>query len=291
MFRRYNRWWSRFDQPDPYDGSYNLTNPQSFNRYAYVQNDPVNLIDPFGLDPIGALGTALGGGGSLGSALGGALGGQSLGPGTSVVNVPITDDAVFIATSFPDEILGPASLRLRGLQKPLDTSQTERLLTGDCVHFLNSILAELGKIVDPYSYNFLAIFRKAKDQRPLYTIRMTPEEMKRQRLAGGAHSIVGDPAFYIFLNEHLAYESGDNGYTLIHELFHGAAGSDTGYNHTQMATAAYYAAQANPAMMKELQKHGIKAPRNVIYTPGAYVETDDFYNADIFNRILRLGCP
>jgi RHS repeat-associated protein len=49
MFRRYNRWWSRFDQPDPYDGSYNLGDPQSFNRYAYVQNDPVNLTDPTGL--------------------------------------------------------------------------------------------------------------------------------------------------------------------------------------------------------------------------------------------------
>jgi RHS repeat-associated protein len=50
MNRRYNRWWSRFDQPDPYEGSYDLTNPQSFNRYAYVQNDPVNLIDPTGLN-------------------------------------------------------------------------------------------------------------------------------------------------------------------------------------------------------------------------------------------------
>jgi hypothetical protein len=49
MFRRYNRWHSRFDQPDPYDGSYSLTNPQSFNRYAYVQNDPVNFVDPSGL--------------------------------------------------------------------------------------------------------------------------------------------------------------------------------------------------------------------------------------------------
>lgn len=49
MMRRYNRWWARFDQPDPYDGSYDATNPQSFNRYAYVQNDPVNFIDPSGL--------------------------------------------------------------------------------------------------------------------------------------------------------------------------------------------------------------------------------------------------
>lgn len=49
MHRRYNRWWTRFEQPDPYDGSMNLNDPQSFNRYAYVQNDPVNHIDPTGL--------------------------------------------------------------------------------------------------------------------------------------------------------------------------------------------------------------------------------------------------
>jgi RHS repeat-associated protein len=49
MFRRFNRWHSRFDQPDPYDGSYDMTDPQSFNRYSYVQNDPVNFTDPSGL--------------------------------------------------------------------------------------------------------------------------------------------------------------------------------------------------------------------------------------------------
>ncbi|MDQ3684948.1 MAG: hypothetical protein M3430_05025, partial [Acidobacteriota bacterium] len=37
---------------DPYDGSMNLADPQSFNRYSYVQNDPVNFVDPSGLEMI-----------------------------------------------------------------------------------------------------------------------------------------------------------------------------------------------------------------------------------------------
>lgn len=76
MHRRYNRWWSRFDQPDPYDGSYDLSDPQSFNRYAYVQNDPVNFVDPTGLygipgegdgDPVAA---SMAAGGGFGGASG-----------------------------------------------------------------------------------------------------------------------------------------------------------------------------------------------------------------------------
>jgi hypothetical protein len=50
MHRQYHSYWQRFDQPDPFDGSANLTDPQSFNRYSYVQNDPVNYVDPSGLD-------------------------------------------------------------------------------------------------------------------------------------------------------------------------------------------------------------------------------------------------
>ncbi|MDQ3816860.1 MAG: hypothetical protein M3247_06760 [Thermoproteota archaeon] len=49
MMRRYGSYWSRFSQPDPFDGSYSLTNPQSFNRYSYVGNDPINKTDPSGL--------------------------------------------------------------------------------------------------------------------------------------------------------------------------------------------------------------------------------------------------
>ena len=35
--------------PDPYDGSYDASNPQSFNRYAYVLNSSLSWVDPIGL--------------------------------------------------------------------------------------------------------------------------------------------------------------------------------------------------------------------------------------------------
>jgi RHS repeat-associated protein len=40
----------RFTSPDPVAGS--VIDPQSLNRYAYVRNDPINLTDPSGLDPV-----------------------------------------------------------------------------------------------------------------------------------------------------------------------------------------------------------------------------------------------
>ncbi|HYJ86711.1 MAG TPA: S8 family serine peptidase [Pyrinomonadaceae bacterium] len=101
MHRRYNRWWGRFEQPDPYEGSYSFTDPQSLNRYAYAQNDPVNFTDPTGLmsnadctSEFNATGQcSITGGGSrpiddptsymfvLGSRFGGFTGGTGGGPG------------------------------------------------------------------------------------------------------------------------------------------------------------------------------------------------------------------
>ena len=52
-FRKYEPWAGRWTSPDPYLGSMNPVDPQSFNRYAYVQNDPVNFVDPSGLNLAG----------------------------------------------------------------------------------------------------------------------------------------------------------------------------------------------------------------------------------------------
>jgi RHS repeat-associated protein len=48
-WRKYEDFSGRWTSPDPYNGSMAAANPQSFNKYSYTQNDPVNFIDPWGL--------------------------------------------------------------------------------------------------------------------------------------------------------------------------------------------------------------------------------------------------
>jgi RHS repeat-associated protein len=48
--RQYSENIGRFNRPDPYGGSYTVGNPQSLNRYSYVENNAVNSMDPTGLD-------------------------------------------------------------------------------------------------------------------------------------------------------------------------------------------------------------------------------------------------
>jgi RHS repeat-associated protein len=49
QFRQYSNMAGRWMSPDPYAGSYDFSNPQSFNRYAYVENAPLSYTDPLGL--------------------------------------------------------------------------------------------------------------------------------------------------------------------------------------------------------------------------------------------------
>jgi RHS repeat-associated protein len=49
LWRKYDSLSGRWTTTDPYGGSMTVGDPQSFNRYTYVNNDPVNQVDPSGL--------------------------------------------------------------------------------------------------------------------------------------------------------------------------------------------------------------------------------------------------
>ena len=48
-FRKNENKAGRWTSPDPYGGSASVGNPQSWNKYGYVQNQPTNFVDPSGL--------------------------------------------------------------------------------------------------------------------------------------------------------------------------------------------------------------------------------------------------
>ena len=50
QFREYSNAQGRWLSPDPSSGSYDFSNPQTFNRYSYVRNNPMAFNDPSGLD-------------------------------------------------------------------------------------------------------------------------------------------------------------------------------------------------------------------------------------------------
>jgi hypothetical protein len=59
-----------------------------------------------------------------------------------------------------------------------------------------------------------------------------------------------------------------------------------------MATAAYNAAKSNPTLWKDLVRHGVKEPKVVDYSSGEkHVRADDWFNAGVFDFIIRYGCP
>jgi RHS repeat-associated protein len=66
IFRQYASNMGRWTSPDSYDGSMDIGNPQSLNRYSYVGNGPLNFRDPSGLKGENPIGTIAGMGGCIG---------------------------------------------------------------------------------------------------------------------------------------------------------------------------------------------------------------------------------
>lgn len=159
MMRRYTGKFHRFVQPDPSDRSYDWTNPQSFNRYAYTQNDPANLIDPLGLDPDaeGALGSWLGLqiGVTNSVTVVGDFGG---GDGGEMIE-PIDPEKL----PMPQLQNGRQIVPLPNLQKGLE----DLLKTGDCAVFLQKLIDEANKEYGggrrPHATGFWDAFSRIQD--------------------------------------------------------------------------------------------------------------------------------
>jgi RHS repeat-associated protein len=96
-FRQYANAQGRWTSPDPYAGSYDATNPQSLNRYAYVLNAPLSFIDPTGLMTCPLCSGPVGGGdgGNGGGSGAGGSGGGDQGCGFSPASVPVGTSLFF----------------------------------------------------------------------------------------------------------------------------------------------------------------------------------------------------
>ncbi len=96
--RYYAAGLGRFTAGDPFGGSAQMGDPQSFNPYAYVQADPVNHIDPSGLDYI-------------------IPGGGSFNPGDPR-NVNPNDTGVNVYGEAPRVDISEGNMIPRGLHRP-----------------------------------------------------------------------------------------------------------------------------------------------------------------------------
>jgi RHS repeat-associated protein len=72
-FRKYASIQGRFTSPDPFLGSIDLANPQSWNRYAYAGNTPMIAADPLGLFVHDPMWSGISGGGTAGMWYSGGL--------------------------------------------------------------------------------------------------------------------------------------------------------------------------------------------------------------------------
>lgn len=113
LMREYRAGQGRWTSPDPAGlTAVDPTNPQSWNRYAYVANNPLALVDPFGLKPCPMIDTTSidhcggGGGGDGGSGGSGGSGGDIFGDWFGYIYIPDYDREGTLVGYIPFLLLG-----------------------------------------------------------------------------------------------------------------------------------------------------------------------------------------
>ncbi|HJT64840.1 MAG TPA: S8 family serine peptidase [Pyrinomonadaceae bacterium] len=250
MFRRHNRWHSRFDQPDPSTTSYSLADPQSFNRYTYVQNDPVNLVDPSGLDPLGGV-------------LGGWTG-ITLNPPSGSVTITGSFDDFFRhggTSGDGSEWRTLAVIDQRKLNRgtpqtrvpfPGTDAVRNRLNTGDCNAYIASLLAKANELYGgsgnvPIAKNGLDLLGKINAFTLVDYLKIdgwsvggtvSGSALGNNTYAAGTATVELSTRFmYGNSDTTTAMWQADYVSIAIHEMLH-LAGRYSGYDDTQLATAA-----------------------------------------------------
>jgi RHS repeat-associated protein len=126
-----NRWYSntqgRFTTADPYQASGGAADPGSWNRYLYVQGDPVNYYDPLGL----FMALPISNGPTIGGQVSGDPGTSQPGPGGDTVSMEVTRSSGDLEAS----VSGGGDEPI-----PIDTKLNEDLsaLLGDALRSLSS---------------------------------------------------------------------------------------------------------------------------------------------------------
>lgn len=279
--RTYGAWWSRFSQPDPYDGSYNLADPQSFNRYAYVQNDPVNFTDPTGLfvlpgvtffnctncvmNVVGSLPGGLFGGGGGGGRLAEQAIEQSVDGIGDVSGGEVTQDG---------QPIPPGNL----------AQNVANLLTGDCGKFANSLYEKIAGMnpdqpAHSQTFNLLDVFNMVNGRQG--GVVFQPVVVGGRPAGGTVSGAIGNAQYpatiYIspIMNYSVITPVGRNfaeysyAMTAVHETFH-LAGRNGGYGDERMARAVHALTGA----------------------PGLPKDGADVYEwSRYWNEVLRSKCP
>ena len=230
-FRKYENNSGRWTSPDPLGGT--IGNPQSFNRYAYTANDPINLVDPSGLAPGSPCVMGNGQPGIEGND------GKCYETPRATVEVTPEDDTTtlaFIENSQYGGYLPQNPVRLNDDQIDGARSDIASLLgVPRCANFMKGLLKRLGEITerDPYSTNPLIIFEEIARQGRLF--------LGSSSGGGSAGGTLEQGTADIRINglDSGPFSAWMNGRRWLHEITHVASKTGAQYSHTDMAQAAY----------------------------------------------------